>query len=63
MRRSISVKGKTYARLKALADREDRSCSGILETLINKHCDDNGIPDDVKPQPKAPVDVPAHLSL
>lgn len=43
-RRSMSVKGITYQRLKNFCDRHGKSMSGYLEEKITEHMDDVGEP-------------------
>ena len=43
-RRSISVKGITYQRLKDYCDAEGRSVSGFLEDIIAEKLDAAGVP-------------------
>ncbi len=47
-RRSISVKGITYQRLKGFCDDEGVSVSGLLEQLIATHLDARGVPQEHK---------------
>lgn len=53
-RRSISIRGLTYERLAAIAAREDKSMSGLLEDLIAAAGDAAGIPQPLalKPRPR-----------
>jgi hypothetical protein len=58
-RRSISVKGITYQRLKNFCDAQSLSISGYLEDLIAEKLDAANVPvpEKVEPRakPKAPV--------
>lgn len=65
-RRSISVKGTTYYRLKDWADARDKSVSGSLEETIKEKLDAEGQPlvpaDDprihaVKPKKEPPIEA------
>ena len=53
-RRSISVKGITYQRLKDYCDANDKSVSGFLEEIISERLDAAGvpIPTVLKPRPQ-----------
>jgi len=53
-RRSISVKGITYQRLKDFCDAHDKSVSGFLEEIIAERLDAVGapIPTVLKPRPQ-----------
>jgi hypothetical protein len=42
-RRAISVKGITYARLKAYCDEQARAISNLVEELINEKLDEAGV--------------------
>lgn len=52
-RRSISVKGITYQRLKDFCDANDKSVSGYLEEIISEKLDAAGVPVPtvLKPRP------------
>ena len=52
-RRSISVKGITYQRLKDYCDANDKSVSGFLEEIIGEKLDAAGVPAPtvLKPRP------------
>lgn len=52
-RRSISVKGITYQRLKDYCDANDKSVSGFLEEIIGEKLDAAGVPVPtvLKPRP------------
>ncbi len=56
-RRSISVKGITYQRLKNYCESHEVSISGYLETIIAEHLDAEGVPVpekvEARPKPKA----------
>jgi len=58
-RKSISVKGITYQRVKDYCDKEKRSVSGFLEEIIAEKMDALGVPVPTllrpKKQPPAPV--------
>ncbi len=53
-RRSISVKGITYQRLKDFCDANDKSVSGFLEEIIADRLDAAGVPVPtvLKPRPQ-----------
>ena len=53
-RRSISVKGITYQRLKDFCDAHDKSVSGFLEEIIAERLDAAGVPvpSVLKPRPQ-----------
>lgn len=51
-RRSISLKGATYHRLKVKCDGEGVSVSGWLEDIIAPHIEGIADPGPTKPQPK-----------
>ena len=53
-RRSISVKGITYQRLKDFCDAHDKSVSGFLEEIIAERLDAAGVPVPtvLKPRPQ-----------
>lgn len=53
-RRSISVKGITYQRLKDFCDSQDKSVSGYLEEIIAEKLDAAGVPVPtvLKPRPQ-----------
>lgn len=53
-RRSISVKGSTYARLKKRCDEIGSSVSGYLETLIDADLSRKGVPPWEGPLPSYP---------
>jgi hypothetical protein len=53
-RRSISVKGLTYQRLKDYCDAHDRSISGFLEDLIAEKLDALGVPAPTVLRPLSP---------
>lgn len=64
-RRSISIKGVTYQRIKNWCERNEQSISSLLEELINKRMDDEGEPVPEKldvPRPKPTVDVDEIIS-
>ena len=52
-RRSISIKGLTYQRLKDFCESQDRSVSGYLEEIIAERLDAVGapVPERVEPRP------------
>ena len=52
-RRSISVKGITYQRLKDYCETEDVSVSGFLERIIAEQLDAVGAPIPVRVEPRA----------
>jgi predicted DNA-binding protein len=43
-RRSVSISGRTYLRLKAFCARHEKSMSGYLEEIIRERLDDVGEP-------------------
>lgn len=43
-RRSISIKGLTYQRLKDYCDKEGRSVSGVIEDIVAERLDAAGVP-------------------
>lgn len=53
-RRSVSVKGTTYARLLLLAERLGNTGSGQLEELIKQACENAGIPEVTVLPPRRP---------
>ncbi len=57
-RRSISVKGITYQRLKDFCDATGRSVSGYLEEIIAEKLDAAGapVPTVIKPRPERKAD-------
>lgn len=57
-RRSISVKGITYQRLKDYCDAEGRSVSGLLEEIIAERLDAAGVPVPTVLRPRAPRKEP-----
>jgi hypothetical protein len=59
-RRSISLKGLTYQRLKNFCDREGKSISGYCEEILAERLDDvrEPIPETVeKPKPRSKKDI------
>lgn len=52
-RRSISVKGITYRRLKEYCDANGKSVSGYLEEIIGEKMDAAGVPVPAAPLPRA----------
>ena len=62
-RRSISVKGITYQRLKNYCEAHDLSISGYLEQIIAEKLDAAGVPvpERVEPRPKPRVAVPDEI--
>ena len=60
-RRSISVKGITYQRLKDFCDGSGRSVSGYLEEIIAERLDAAGAPTPtvLKPRPDRKEEQPA----
>jgi hypothetical protein len=56
-RRSISIKSRTYARLKSHCETRGSSVSGYLEDIIAEHLDKLGAP-HVEPQPRRPKPEP-----
>jgi len=56
-RRSISVKGITYQRLKDFCDAHNKSVSGYLEDIIAEKLDAAGVPVPtvLKPRPSRPA--------
>lgn len=59
-RKSISVKGITYQRVKDYCDKEGRSVSGFLEDIIAAKLDALGVPVPTVLRPKAlPTPSPA----
>jgi len=59
-RRSISVKGITYQRLKNFCETQGLSVSGYLEDIIGKRLDeaDVPVPERVEPRPEVAVKSP-----
>lgn len=59
-RRTISLKGTTYQRLRNFCDREDTSISGYVETLVAKALDAAGepVPKKLEPRPEKPKAEP-----
>jgi len=57
-RRSISVKGITYKRLKAYCDAHKKSVSGYLEEIIADKLDAVGPPVPAPPVPPPPPEPP-----
>lgn len=55
-RRSISVKGITYQRLKNFCEAQNKSVSGYLEGIIAEHLDAENVPIpervEARPRPK-----------
>jgi hypothetical protein len=62
-RRSISVKGLTYQRLKDHCDKEGRSVSGFLEDIIAENLDALGVPVPtvLRPPPAPPTPKPEKI--
>lgn len=67
-RRAISVKGRTYLRLKRYCEKHDMSISGYLEQRIAEDMDAAGEPevhpDEIRarrPRPDTPPEFPAHM--
>ena len=58
-RRSVSVKGLTYQRVKAWCDREERSVSGLLEEVIAERMDREGEPVHTELIPRKPIPMEA----
>ena len=61
-RRSISIKGLTYQRLKNRCEREGSSMSGYLERIIAEKLDalEEPVPDKIdppKPKPPTPEEI------
>lgn len=58
-RRSISVKGITYQRLKNFCEAQNLSVSGYLEDIIANRLDEANVPvpERVDPRPEPPVGV------
>ncbi|MEM6295654.1 MAG: hypothetical protein AAGA54_30555 [Myxococcota bacterium] len=54
-RRSISVKGITYQRLKNYCENQNVSVSGYLESIIAERLDEQNVPvpEKVEPRPSA----------
>lgn len=50
-RRSISLKGTTYARLRSHCEETGRSISGLLEEIIAEHLTEIGVPEWTGPVP------------
>ena len=63
-RRSISVKGLTYQRLKDYCDAHDKSVSGYLEEIIAARLDAAGapVPEKIRPRPPKPEREPEIVS-
>lgn len=59
-RRSISVKGITYQRLKNFCEAQGLSVSGYLEDIIANRLDEANVPvpERVDPRPEPPVTKP-----
>lgn len=59
-RRSISVKGITYQRLKNFCEEQGLSVSGYLEQIIANNLDAQNVPvpERVEPRPQAKPDAP-----
>ena len=57
-RRSISLKGITYQRLKNHCEDEGFSISGYLETVIAEKLDAAGVPVPTKLEPRKPPPPP-----
>ena len=51
-RKSISVKGVTYQRLKTYAEEQGRSSSGVLEEFIEEEMTKLGVPPETVLHPK-----------
>lgn len=58
-RRSISVRGLTYQRVKNYCEKREHSISGYLETLIAADLDRQNfpVPERIEPPAKTPPDV------
>jgi len=56
-RKSISVKGVTYQRLKTYAEEQGRSSSGLLEEFIEEKMTELGVPSETTLLPK-PLKTP-----
>jgi len=61
-RRSISLKGLTYQRLKNLCERREESISGFVERLVAEKMDEVGEPipekvDPPEPKPLTPEEI------
>jgi hypothetical protein len=52
-RRSISVKGLTYQRIKKFCDSQNIPVSGWLESIIAAELDAKGVPEELVLAPKA----------
>lgn len=61
-RRSISVKGITYQRLKNFCETQNMSVSGYLEDIIAARLDEANVPvpEKVEPRPEQPAVKPPH---
>ena len=58
-RRSISIKGITYQRVKNHCEAEGISISGLLEVLLTEKMDEAGVPVPTAVEPRKPPPKPA----